>query len=174
MHARDLIKMAIATSIAAPAFAQTQPTRPSAYRTMPTFPSVFATAPLSPCYPSYRPDILISPRRGGYFDPASPCYSGTIYPSFSAVTPFEFPKGPTPKAGRPSSETLHENQAKSLIEGKGYLDVSHLEKDRRGIWRGKATMEDGRSVDVTLDLEGNIYSTLSRLEIRIEPPRSNN
>jgi hypothetical protein len=169
------MRIAVATSIAAPAFAQTQPTRPSAYPTVPTFPSAFATAPLSPCYPAYRSDVLISPRRrGGYFDPASPCYSGTIYPSYSAVTPFEFPKGPTPKAERPGSETLDVDQAKSLIEGKGYLDVSHLEKDRRGIWRGKATMEDGRSVDVTLDLEGNIYSTLSQLKIRIEPPRSNN
>jgi hypothetical protein len=28
--------------------------------------SAFATAPLSPCYPSYRSDILIPPRRGGY------------------------------------------------------------------------------------------------------------
>ena len=68
---------------------------------------------------------------------------------------------------------LNEDEAKLRIVAKGYLDVSNLEKDRRGIWRGKATMQDGKAVDVTLDLEGNIYSTLSRLHIRIEPPRSN-
>jgi len=34
-------------------------------------------------------------------------------------------------------------------------------------------MKDGRPVDVILDLEGNIYSELSRLYIRIEPPPSN-
>jgi hypothetical protein len=34
-------------------------------------------------------------------------------------------------------------------------------------------LEDGRAVDVTLDLEGNIYSEPSRLQIRIEPPPSN-
>jgi hypothetical protein len=168
MNVQIFIVTIAATSIGAPAFAQTQPTRPSAYPTMPTFPSAFATAPLSPCYPSHRPDVFISPRRGGFFDPASPCYSGTIYPSFSAVAPFEFPK--SPRAETPGSESLDKDQAKSLIDGKGYSDVSNLEKDRRGIWRGKATMEDGRSVDVTLDREGNIYSTLSRLQIRIEPP----
>jgi hypothetical protein len=161
MNARDLIAIAVATTIAAPAFAQTQPTRPSAYATLPTMRSAWPTAPLSPC-----------PRSG--LNPTSSCYSGSIYPSYSAVAPFEFPKEPNPKAERPGSETVDADQAKSLIEGKGYLDVSHLEKDRRGIWRGKATMEDGRSVDVTLDLEGNIYSTLSRLQIRIEPPRSDN
>jgi hypothetical protein len=173
MNVLILIVMVAATSMVAPAFAQTQPTRPSAYPTMPTFPSAFATAPLNPCYSLRRSDIWLSPRRWGFFDPASPCYSGTIYPSFSAVAPSEFPKRPSPKAETLGSESLDKDQAKSLIEGKGYLDVSNLEKDRRGIWRGKATMEDGRSVDVTLDLEGNIYSVPSRLQIRIEPPPPN-
>jgi hypothetical protein len=157
--------------IAVPAYAQTQPTRPSAYPTMPTFPSAFATAPLSPCYPSYRPDVFISPRRWGFFDPASPCYSGTIYPSYSAVTPSELPS--KPRAKSEGSENLNEDQALLRIGAKGYPDISGLEKDKRGIWRGKATLDDGRPVDVTLDLEGNIYSVPStRLHIRIEPPRS--
>jgi hypothetical protein len=166
MYARNLISMVVAASITSPAFAQTQPTRPSAYRTIPTMPSAWATAALNPCYPShgYRGPLL------GYFNPSSPCYSGTIYPSYSAVTPFEFPKGPNRKAETPGSESLDKDQAKSLIEGKGYLDVTGLEKDRHGIWRGNATMEDGRPVNVVLDLEGNIYSILSRLHIRIEPP----
>ena len=73
----------------------------------------------------------------------------------------------------PGSENLNEEEAKLRIEAKGYLDVHGLEKDKRGIWRGKATLTDGRSVDVTLDLEGNIYSELSRLFIRIQPPHSN-
>ena len=143
------------------AFAQTQPTRPSAYATPPTMPSAFATSALNPCYPSH-----------GYFNPASSCYSGTLYPSYSAITPFEFPNKSNPKAGSQGSDSLNEDQAKSLIETKGYLNVSRLEKDRRGIWRGKASLKDGRPVDVTLDLEGNIYSELSRLHIRIEPPPS--
>ena len=105
MNVQILIVTIAATSIGATAFAQTQPTRPSAYPTMPTFPSAFATAPLSPCYPSHRPDVFISPRRGGFFDPANPCYSGTIYPSFSAVAPFEFPRVREPKRRDPKVST---------------------------------------------------------------------
>jgi hypothetical protein len=55
----------------------------------------------------------------------------------------------------------NEVQAKSQIEAKGYLAVSGLQKDDRGIWRGDATLKDGRSVTVILDLQGNIYSKLS-------------
>ena len=106
------------------------------------------------------------------FNPTSPCYSGTPYPSYSAIEPFEFPN-PTNRPALPGSESLDEDQAKLRIEAKGYLNVSSLEKDKRGIWRGKATMKDGRPVNVTLDLEGNIYSELSWLYIRIEPPPSN-
>jgi hypothetical protein len=158
---RLLTAAVIVASMIGLAFAQTQPTRPSAYATPPTMPSAFATSALNPCYPSH-----------GYFNPASSCYSGTLYPSYSAVTPFEFPKESNPKAGSQGSDNLNEDQAKLLIETKGYLNVSRLEKDRRGIWRGKASLKDGRPVDITLDLEGNIYSELSRLHIRIEPPPS--
>jgi hypothetical protein len=177
LSARILIAMVLAAAIDVSAFAQTQPTRPSAYATIPTLPSAFATAPLSPCFPSRRYfdrgyfDFAHS-RRLGYFNPESPCYSGTIYPSYSALGPFEFPKT-YPKPSLPGSESLNDEEAKLRIEAKGYLDVHGLEKDRRGIWRGKATLKDGRSVDVTLDLEGNIYSELSRLFIRIQPPPSN-
>lgn len=142
-----------------PAFAQTQPTRPSAYPTFPTMPSAFPTAALSPCYPYSS------------FNPTSSCYTGTLYRSYSAVEPFGFPN-PTSRPALPGSASLDEDQAKLRIEAKGYLSVSRLEKDRHGIWRGKASMNDGRPVDVTLDLEGNIYSELSRLYIRIQPPAS--
>ena len=144
-------------------FAQTQPTRPSAYRTFPTWPSAWASAPLSPCYGYRRRPRSFS------FNPTSPCYTGTPYAFYSAIEPFAFPNA-TNRRALPSSEDLDEDQAKQRIEAKGFLDVSRLEKDRRGIWRGKATMKDGRLVDVTLDLEGNIYSEpSSRLNILIRP-----
>ncbi len=151
--------VALAASIAMPAFAHTQHTRPSALATLPTMHSAWATAPLSPC-------------RSYGLNPTSPCYSGTIYPGYSAATPFEFPKEKSLRVA-PSADNLNKDQAKSQIEAKGYRNVSKLEKDRRGIWRGEATTEDGKPVDVVLDLEGNIYSQWSRLHIRIEPPRSN-
>jgi hypothetical protein len=176
MDTRLPIVLALTTSIAVPAFAQTQPTRPSAYPTMPTLPSAFATPALSPCFPRYR--NFDGSRRFSfgqsleYLNPESPCYSGTIYPSYSAVTPSESPSSPRTKSE--GSESLNEDQALLRIGAKGYLDISGLEKDKRGIWRGKATLDDGRPVDVTLDLEGNIYSVpTSRLRIRIEPAPSN-
>jgi hypothetical protein len=65
------------------------------------------------------------------------------------------------------ANSLNENQSKAKIEAKGYSQVSGLQKDSRGIWRGNAVLKDGRSVVVILDLEGNIYSELSpRITIR--------
>jgi hypothetical protein len=161
MKARNFIAVIAVTSIAVPAFAQTQRTFPSAYPTFPTMRSGWPTAPLSPC-----------PKYG--FNPTSPCYSGKIYPSYSAIQPFGLPSEQNPKAPPPGSESLDKDQALLRIGAKGYLDIYGLEKDQRGIWRGKAALQDGRLVDVTLDLEGNIYSVpSSRLHIRIEPAPSN-
>jgi len=165
---RILIPAAIvALMTGSSAFGQTQPTRPSAYPTFPTWPSAWATAPLSPCY-GYRRRPRSFP-----FNPTSPCYTGTPYAEYSALEPFKF-HNPTNRTTSPGSESLNEDQAKLEIEAKGYLDITRLEKDKRGVWRGQATTKDGRAVDVTLDLEGNIYSEpRSRLYIRIEPPPLN-
>jgi hypothetical protein len=128
-----------------PAFAQTQPTRPSAYATTPTLHSAFATAALSPCYPNAS------------FNPTSSCYTGTRYASYSALEPFEFHTKTNREAG-PGAESLDETQARLRIEAKEYSNVSGLQKDNHGIWRGRAIMKDGTPVTVILDLEGNIYS----------------
>jgi len=167
MNMRMIVGAAVWASMIVPALAQTQPTRPSAYPTFPTMRLAWATAPLSPCY-AYGHGRR---HRWSSFNPTSPCYSGTPYPFYSATEPFEFPG--LNRTASPGSEILDEDQAKMRIETKGYLDVSGLEKDSRGIWRGQATMKGGRRVDVTLDLEGNIYSEWrSRLYIRIRPPSS--
>jgi hypothetical protein len=79
-----------------------------------------------------------------------------MYPSYSAITPIEVPDR-TNRPALPGVNDLNEDQAKSRIEAKGYSNVSGLQKDNHGIWRGKATMKDGRFVTVVLDLEGNIY-----------------
>ena len=149
--------VAVSAFVATPVFAQTQPTRPSALATYPTMRSGWVTAPQSPC-------------RTYGLNPTSPCYSGTVYPDYSAVPTLELPNGNSTRAAPRAADI---NEAKAQIEAKGYRNVSKLERDRRGIWRGEAAMQDGTPVDVTLDLEGNIYSQLSRLQIRIEPPRSN-
>jgi hypothetical protein len=143
MNMRMFIAAAVAASITGPAFAQTQPTRPSAYATIPTMHSAWATAARSPC------------SANGSFNPTSSCYTGTMYPSYSAITPTESPNGTN---RQPGAESLNEDQAKLRIEAKGYSNVFGLQKDNHGIWRGSGTMKDGKSVAVILDLEGNIYS----------------
>ena len=50
-----------------------------------------------------------------------------------------------------------EGQAKSRIEDKGFTGVSGLKKDDSGVWRGKA-MKDGKSMDVSLDYQGNVVA----------------
>jgi hypothetical protein len=171
-----LLVAAIAASITTSAFAQTQPTRPTAYATAPTMPSAFATAPLNPCNPSFGRNQFWSSdftthQRWAYSNPNSSCYSGTSYPSYSAVMPLESPKTTNSKAASEGANSLDEDQAKLRIEAKGYSNISRLEKDGRGIWRGKASLKDGRSVYVILDLEGNIYSELDRTVISVRRPR---
>jgi hypothetical protein len=55
------------------------------------------------------------------------------------------------------ANSFTEGQAKSRIESSGYTSVSDLKKDDNGVWRGKA-MKDGKSVDVSLDFQGNVIT----------------
>src|SRR5438045_2571073 len=57
-----------------------------------------------------------------------------------------------PVAGRNS---FTEGEAKSRIEKMGFSNVSSLKKDDNGVWRGRA-MKDGKTVDVSLDYQGNV------------------
>ena len=50
-----------------------------------------------------------------------------------------------------------EGEAKSRIEKAGFANVSGLQKDDDGVWRGKAT-KNGQSVDVSLDYQGNVVT----------------
>ena len=60
-----------------------------------------------------------------------------------------------PSGGLQGANSFTEGQAKSRIEAHGYGSVSALKKDDGGIWRGKA-MKDGKTVDVSLDYQGNV------------------
>lgn len=57
-----------------------------------------------------------------------------------------------PVAGRNS---FTEGEAKSRIEKMGFSDVSNLQKDDQGVWRGRAK-KDGKAVDVSVDYQGNV------------------
>ena len=62
-----------------------------------------------------------------------------------------------PGAPVAGANSFTESQAKSRIETKGYTNVSGLKKDDKGIWRGTA-VRDGKSVEVSLDFEGNVVA----------------
>ncbi len=73
-------------------------------------------------------------------------------PNNSAVNSKEQNNSDAPVAGRNS---FTEGQAKSRIEAAGYSDVSGLQKDKDGVWRGKAS-KGGRQTEVSLDFQGNV------------------
>ena len=62
-----------------------------------------------------------------------------------------------PGAPVAGANSFTEGQAKSRIESHGFSNVTDLKKDDAGIWRGKA-MKDGKSVDVSLDFQGNVVT----------------
>jgi hypothetical protein len=64
-------------------------------------------------------------------------------------------EGNNPGAPAAGANSFTEGQAKARIEARGYANVSGLAKDTNGFWRAKA-MKDGKSVDVTLDYQGNV------------------
>ena len=64
---------------------------------------------------------------------------------------------PNPGAPVAGANSFTEGQAKSRIESTGYTNVSGLRKDDQGVWRGRA-MKDGRSVNVSLDFQGNVVA----------------
>ena len=61
-------------------------------------------------------------------------------------------------AARPvaGANSFTEGEAKSRIEARGYANITELKKDDMGIWRGKA-QQNGRSVTVALDYQGNVF-----------------
>jgi len=56
------------------------------------------------------------------------------------------------------SNSFTQAQAKSRIEQAGYSEVSELNKDDKGVWRGTAS-KSGTKGDVSLDFQGNVNSS---------------
>lgn len=55
------------------------------------------------------------------------------------------------------ANSFTEGQARSRMETGGYGNVSELKKDDQGVWRAKA-MKDGKSVNISLDFQGNVIA----------------
>lgn len=83
---------------------------------------------------------------------SQPAQSG---PGNNAVNSSDKNNANKPVEGRNS---FTEGQAKSRIEGAGYSNVSGLQKDDQGVWRGKAD-KGGTKTDVSLDFQGNVNPT---------------
>jgi hypothetical protein len=62
-----------------------------------------------------------------------------------------------PGAPVAGANSFTEGQAKSRIESSGYGSVTGLKKDDNGVWRAKA-QKGGKSVDVSLDFQGNVVA----------------
>jgi hypothetical protein len=83
--------------------------------------------------------------------PTPPAANG---PQNGAINSSDKPQPANPVAGRNS---FTQGEAKSRIEAKGFSDVTDLQKDDTGVWRGQA-MKDGRQVMVSLDYQGNVIA----------------
>jgi hypothetical protein len=154
-NTRSFFAMTVALSfIAHNAFGQTTRTAPSAASTTKSVPFSSSTSPNNPCDST---------------NPSSPCYSANAprNPCYSAVAPNQPCSTTTTPTSQPSSappavtttqtdvRAITEDQGKSLIEAKGYSNISGLRKDAKGIWHGKA-MKDGLPVNVVLEVNGNV------------------
>ena len=80
---------------------------------------------------------------------SQPAQSG---PGNNAVNSSDKNNSNAPVSGRNS---FTEGQAKSRIEDAGYSNVSGLQKDNEGVWRGKAD-KAGTKTDVSVDFQGNV------------------
>src|SRR6188472_487056 len=80
---------------------------------------------------------------------SQPAQSG---PGNNAVNSSDHNNSNAPVAGRNS---FTEGQAKSKIEEAGYTNVTGLQKDDNGVWRGKAS-KGSASAEVSVDFQGNV------------------
>lgn len=71
-----------------------------------------------------------------------------------AVRTDDSQSGTGPAAG---ANSFTEGQAQSRFEDAGFRDVTGLQKDEQGIWRGRA-MRNGMPTDVALDFKGEVFS----------------
>ena len=75
-------------------------------------------------------------------------------PGNPAINRSEVNNPGAPVAG---ANSFTEGQAKSRLESNGYSNVTALQKDDAGVWRGKAE-KDGKPVEVSLDFQGNVVA----------------
>ncbi|MFC7476835.1 hypothetical protein ACFQS7_20880 [Dankookia sp. GCM10030260] len=128
----------LGTVMAVPAYAQTSPAAPD--RAAPGAATEGSTRPgmTVPATPDTRSGVT-TPNRASDSNAAARVDDGTRTAT-------------TPAAG---ANSFTEGQAKSRIEAAGFTNVSDLQKDDKGIWRGRA-QQGSQQVSVALDFQGNV------------------
>jgi hypothetical protein len=53
------------------------------------------------------------------------------------------------------ANSFTQSEAMKQIESKGYTHVTHLKKDKNGVWHGVAS-KDGQSGPISVDYQGNV------------------
>ena len=83
---------------------------------------------------------------------AAPLALAQTAPPASAPAPSQPSTTAAPVAG---ANSFTEGQARSRIEAAGFTNVTDLQKDDQGVWRGRA-MRNGTATAVGIDFQGNV------------------
>jgi len=152
---KTFLRLALLGTVAAvPAYAQTSTTAPSNAPPAATAPGHTTTGAAT--NDSTRPGVAVpavpdtrsgatTPNRTTDSNAAARVDDGTR----TATTPAE------------GANSFTEGQAKSRIEAAGFTNVSDLQKDEKGIWRGRA-QQGSQQVSVALDYQGNVVPNAGR------------
>lgn len=73
----------------------------------------------------------------------------------STTSPAPSPAPVDANAPLPGANSFTEAQAKSRLEANGYSNISALQKDSNGVWKGTATHSNA-NVNISVDYRGNI------------------
>lgn len=147
-----------AAAVSAPALAQTTPAAPD--RNPPAAATQNSTNPAMPA-PAPNDRAVGTTDRANMAPGAATDRSGatTVGPSTeggqSAVRIDDGTR--TAATPQPGANSFTEGQARSRIEAAGFSNVTELQKDDQGIWRGRGT-RNGQQVGVALDFTGAVTS----------------
>ncbi|NOG69292.1 PepSY domain-containing protein [Roseicella sp. DB1501] len=151
-----LFRLALLGSVvAAPALAQTSPATPD--RTAPPAATEGSTRPgMTPAVPETRSGATMPGRdaTSGAATPNRDANSGNAAVRLDDGTR-------TAASPAPGANSFTEGQAKSRIEAAGFTNVSDLQKDDQGVWRGRA-QKNGQQMSVALDYQGNVVPQAGR------------
>jgi hypothetical protein len=150
----------LSAAVSAPALAQTSPAAPD--RNPPAAAVQDSTSPGSRAItPADRAGVAATQDSTRAANPAPADRSGatTVGPATeSGQSAVRIDDGTrTAATPQPGANSFTEGQARSRIEAAGFSDVTELQKDDQGIWRGRG-MRDGRQVSVALDFTGAVTS----------------